>query len=240
LLGTVGSGDALASLSAYSAANPVTMAQMMAGVPDIASITAAAGAAGGAAGAGLAAGGGGVPAAGNGAFLGEGIASGVPAWDAAATKAGLSLTGAAAGAGGGLLGTLGSAASALGGAKTLIPLAGAVLGATAGAKGTTNTTHQTLDPRMDAYLYGSGGLLSGAQDWFNKNKGGNALVDQGIEMQRKFLTDPAYAQGYDRLRTQGLGLLGGGITANPFSTGQATLTRPNISVPGLPSYFNRG
>jgi hypothetical protein len=54
-------------------------------------------------------------ASGNGAFLGEGVASGVPAWDAAATKAGLSLTG------GGLLDgisgkALGIGASLLGGA----------------------------------------------------------------------------------------------------------------------------
>jgi hypothetical protein len=46
---------------------------------------AGAGGAGGAAAGGLA----------NGAFLGEGVASGVPAWDAAATNAGLSLTGSA-------------------------------------------------------------------------------------------------------------------------------------------------
>ena len=252
LLGTVGSGDALAALNAYSAANPVTMAQMMVGVPDIASITAAAGAAGGAAGAGLAAGGGGSTAGAYGGAAADSQAAN--AMMASGQIASPTLTGAASipasvnlGSLGGSMATGATAAggasdwmTALGGAKTLVPLAGSLLGAAAGAKGTTETQTKTLDPRMDAYLYGSGGLLSGAQDWFNKNKGGNALVDQGVEMQRKFLTDPAYAQGYDRLRTQGLGLLGGGITANPFSTGQATLTRPNISVPGLPSYFNRG
>lgn len=44
--------------------------------------------------------GGGAAAAGNGAFLGEGVASGVGAWDAAAANAGLSLSGA-----GGIAGT---------------------------------------------------------------------------------------------------------------------------------------
>jgi hypothetical protein len=69
------------------------------GASAMAGVGAGAGGAAEAGGAG-AAGGGGASLGTNGAFLGEGVASGVPAWDAAATNAGLSLTGGgAAGAG---------------------------------------------------------------------------------------------------------------------------------------------
>ena len=105
----------------------------------------------------------------NGAFLGEGMASGVPAWDAAATAAGNTLAaggGAAAGAGsaGGAGSTLasgaGKAMDALGGAKTVAGVIGAVAGAAdSGDKEQTSSR----DPWAPAQPYLKGLLSDGAQ-----------------------------------------------------------------------------
>ena len=261
------------------------------------------------------------PSVGNGAFLGEGVASGIPAWDAAAggmglgeaaagvplgtmgqapisgiqpfnaadfeaslsqmtqpsaaslpmpdfAQAGMSgfsdipgiqlspqelqipqlqmpspssllpdlsaYQGIGIGTAGGLLGKAGAAASALGGAKALVPLAGGLLGAASSKDGAESSVQQKIDPRMAELLYGQGGLLGAGQDWFNANKGGSNTFKQGADMTRQFYNDPGYAEGFNRIKQQGLGLLGGGISANPFSTGAASLSGQR------PDYFRRG
>ena len=162
-------------------------------------------------------------ALGNGAFIGEGVASGIPAWDAAAAAAG----------GAGLLGNIKSGIDALGGMKTIAPLLGAAAGAASSGSGAEATQQSKIDPRMEAMLYGSGGLLGQAQSYFNANKNPNADMVAGADMRRKFLTDPSYAQGYGQLKTQGLGLLGGGVAGNPYTNGQASLS------PSTPMQFPR-
>lgn len=136
-----------------------------------------------AAGAGAGAGVGG----GSGAFLGEGVASGVPAWDAAATGAGLSLTTPALAAGGGLLS----------GAGSLLGPAATLLGAAAGSqpqKSEQNST-KSMDPRMDALFYGD--LAPRVQGLLAQQQG---YVPQGAQ----------------QLRNVGLGLLGQGAAPNGF------------------------
>jgi hypothetical protein len=44
----------------------------------------------------------------------------------------------------------------------------------------------------------------------------NDLQRQGIDMQKNYLLNPAYAQGYTNMMNVGQGLLGGGVAGNPF------------------------
>lgn len=127
----------------------------------------------------------------------------------------------------GLLGSL------WGGAKEFLKdkgnsqMLGGLLGALAGASGSGDrqqTSQQRMDPRMEPYVYGQGGLLSGAADWFNRNRGGNPLMNEGAQMQADFYRSPAYTQGFGQLRDRGLSLLGGQIAGNPFMQGAAAPT----------------
>lgn len=106
--------------------------------------------------------------------------------------------------------------------SVVAPVAGAVLGAVDGAKGQqdTQTQQSKLDPNMQRLLYGEdgkGGLLGMANGYFQQNQGPNATQLQGLDMQRNFYTDPAYAQGYGALRSQGMSLLGQPVAGNPFT-----------------------
>lgn len=113
--------------------------------------------------------------------------------------------------------------SALGSASGKV--IGGLLGAVAGAANSgdkTQTTQQRLDPRMEAMLYGAdgkGGYLGAATDWFNQNKGGNPLMLQGAQMMADFYKNPQYAEGYNALRSAGLGLLNTPMAGNPFMRG---------------------
>lgn len=128
---------------------------------------------------------------------------------AAGTLAGAATTAAGAGAAGGLL-------------KAALPIAGAVLGGTSGGKTTTATTTKDMDPRLANYVYGpdgTGGLLGSATKLFNDQMatgGLNELQRQGIDMQKNYLLNPAYAQGYTNMMNVGQGLLSGGVAGNPF------------------------
>jgi len=129
----------------------------------------------------------------------------VAAWEAGLPAGAL----AGAGAAGGLL-------------KAALPIAGAVLGGTSGGKTTTATTTKDMDPRLANYVYGpdgTGGLLGSATKLFNDQMatgGLNELQRQGIDMQKNYLMNPAYAQGYTNMMNVGQGLLGGGVAGNPF------------------------
>lgn len=151
---------------------------------------------------------------------------------AAGLTPGLTAAGAAAAAGGAAGGAAAGGAGAAGAAgagSTLGGLSGraigGLLGAAAGAANSgdkTQTTQQKLDPRMEALLYGQdgkGGYLGAATDWFNQNKGGNPLMLQGAQMMADFYRSPAYAAGYNNLRSTGLGLLNTPMAGNPFMRG---------------------
>lgn len=155
----------------------------------------------------------------NGAFLGEGMASGIPAWDLAATNAGLSLAtpagaimqnspmslipeSAMPGPVTGYTGpTFGGAAAA-----SLIPgvsnsMLGAGLtaaGALAGKEGTPGqTSERKMDPRLDNYVFGQNGVVPMAA----------GLLSQQMPMAQ---------QGGQQAFDFGRGLLGRGVAANPF------------------------
>jgi hypothetical protein len=119
-------------------------------------------------------------------------------------------------------------ADLVGGGKNLAGIIGAVAGASEGGGTTTKTGEQKIDPRMAQYLYGSGygdtnSLLGAAQNLWKQNPSGiNPTMQQGMDMQRAALTDPAYSQGYQTMRNTGMGLLGQGAAANPFTSGQAS------------------
>lgn len=117
----------------------------------------------------------------------------------------------------------------VGGGSNLASLIGAGLGAASGGGTNTSTVQSQIDPRMAQYLYGTGygdtnSLLGAAQQLWQQNKSGlNETMQQGLDMQRAALTDPAYGQSYTQMRNLGTSLMGGGVAANPFSTGQAGL-----------------
>ena len=108
----------------------------------------------------------------------------------------------------------------------LLPaLAGPVIGGLLGSQssGNTQTAQQSLDPRIQAILYGSGadkGLLGDANALRQQqlSTGGlNANQTAGLEMQRQSLLSPQYTQGYDQMRNVGSQLLNAGVAGNPFA-----------------------
>lgn len=142
-------------------------------------------------------------------------AASIPAW----------ATGAAGGGAAGGAGLLGSIGSALGGAKGLGAIgavAGGLLGAT--QKSPTDTMTRTIDPRMANYLYGAdgtSGILGGVNDLWKKQMAQGGLNDvqrEGLNRQLATLRDPRYSQGFDAMRSSGLGLLGMPIAGNPYTT----------------------
>jgi hypothetical protein len=106
-------------------------------------------------------------------------------------------------------------------------VAGAAVGVVGGALngGSSQSTQQTIDPRVAKYLYGGeggGGLLNGVNNLQAQQAGQgglNPMQNAGLEMQRQALMDPRYSQGYDQMRTLGGGLLGQGVAGNPFAAG---------------------
>lgn len=116
--------------------------------------------------------------------------------------------------------------------NSLAGLLGAVLGATQGGKSQTATAQSQIDPRMAQYLYGTGygdpnSLLGAAFKQYQANPSGiNATMQQGLDMQKAALTDPAYSQPYQQMRSLGTSLMGGGIAGNPFSQGQLVAPHP--------------
>lgn len=132
--------------------------------------------------------------------------------------------------GGGLL-------DAVGGAKNLAPVIGAIAGASEGGKTNTVSQSSRLDPVMQQYLYGTGfgdqnSFLGAAQNWFNANKSGtNADMTAGMNQLRSLYSSPEYTQGYQQMRGMGQGLLSQPIAGNPFTQGRAS---PGLLGPGMP------
>lgn len=135
------------------------------------------------------------------------------------------------GVGSKLLDGVKSVSDIVGGGSNLASLIGAGLGAASGGGTNTSTVQSQIDPRMAQYLYGTGygdtnSLLGAAQQLWQQNRTGlNDTMQQGLDMQRAALTDPAYGQSYQQMRNLGTSLMGGGVAANPFSTGQAGLNQ---------------
>jgi hypothetical protein len=141
--------------------------------------------------------------------------------------------GAGVPAAGGLLGGLGGAINSVGGLKTILPAVGAIAGATGASGDQKQTTQNQLDPRMAAMLYGQGGFLGQAQDYFNANKNGNPLMTQGADAMKAAYTNPQAQQGFNAMQTQGMGLLGGG-SQNDFL--DAFKNRKTTAMPDLSQF----
>lgn len=136
-------------------------------------------------------------AGGSGAFLGEGIASGIPAWDAAATNAGLGMSG------GGTANLIDKAVNTATGTSKWLGPASTLLGGLTGAQGqkTEETSQRRTDPRVDPYLFGANGQPGLLQMSYDK------LVGQMA---------PGGLQGYDDMQRVGMGLLNAPVAGNGF------------------------
>lgn len=156
------------------------------------------------------------------AGTGTGSAAGTAAATGAAATGGGALGPAAtaigaAGKNPNVLGTIGSALGINGG--TAATILGGLLGGQSNDE--SKTTANKLDPQMQAYLYGSGGLLPAVNNTLQTqlaNGGLNALQRQGLTAQQNYLQSPEYAQQFAGLRNYGQGLLASGVAANPFAT----------------------
>ncbi|MEY4636514.1 MAG: hypothetical protein RJA55_2312 [Acidobacteriota bacterium] len=150
-----------------------------------------------------------------GGAAGLGATGGADAATSAAWRSGAGLgkdTLTAIGAGGaaGGLGLLGDIA------KIGIPLAGAVAGARPSDNGADVT--KKMDPRLDAAVYGPGGLLSRAKSQFDQSPSGqNATMVQGQQMLRGLLSDPSVMQNLQSMQGAGMGLLNTPMAPNAFA-----------------------
>lgn len=168
---------------------------------------------------------------GGGELLGEGLGGG--ATDAAAgsaTKAalygaegyGAGMTGAATGLyDAGLAATGGGLLSGLGSLKDIVKIGGALAGGLAGSQGTQGgqqTTQRTLDPRIDAMVFGQGGLLSDAQNWYNQNKSGqNDTMKLASSQLTGLLSDPNLKNAIYTQGAAGTRMMNQPIASNPFT-----------------------
>ena len=108
-----------------------------------------------------------------------------------------------------------------------VTLGSGLLGAQSSKQGTSTTSENKLDPRMDRFVYGAdgqSGLLGSAFDLAQQQltTGGlNDMQRQGMDMQRQYLMSPQYQQGFGNMSQLGQSLMGGGVAGNPFTGGQA-------------------
>lgn len=121
---------------------------------------------------------------------------------------------------------------------------GSVVGGLFGGGGSDSSqTSNKIDDRLAPYIYGKdgqGGLLGDIQKLYQQqmSQGGlNDLQRSGMESQRQVLSSPQYTQGYDAMRSMGMGLMGGGVAQNPFTSGgggmqggQPGVVRPNTNM----------
>lgn len=105
-------------------------------------------------------------------------------------------------------------------------VAGAAVGGLLGGGGSSSSsTSNKIDDRLSPYVYGKdgkGGLLADVMGQYQQQfaQGGmNPMMRAGLESQRQVLASPQYTQGYDAMRSMGLGLMGGGVAQNPFTSG---------------------
>ena len=97
------------------------------------------------------------------------------------------------------------------------PLIGGLMGGSDGGT-QTQSTQNTIDPRMADAVYGAGGILPSAKDWYATNKSGlNSQMLTGMDNQSRQLESGA--QGWNQMQNLGMGLMGGGTAGNPFTGG---------------------
>jgi hypothetical protein len=99
-------------------------------------------------------------------------------------------------------------------------IAATVLGGLLGGGGneTSGTTQARIDPRLDDAIYGAGGSIPAAQDWYTQNKSGmNGAMLTGLNNQYAQLN--ASPQGYNQMQNLGMGMMGAGVSGNPFANG---------------------
>lgn len=128
----------------------------------------------------------------------------------------------------------------------LAPIVGGLLG---GSGSESSQTSNQIDPRLAKYVYGEngkGGLLGDVMSLYgqqSKTGGLNDLQRAGLESQRQVYASPQYTQGYDAMRSMGLGLMGAGVAQNPFTSGgmssmagssTPSVVRPNTNTQYTP------
>jgi hypothetical protein len=98
----------------------------------------------------------------------------------------------------------------------IAPILGGLLGSQ--KEKTTETATKSMDPRLDPYIYGSGGLIPSAYSWFDQNRSG--LNQQMVEgLNTIYGQNKASKQGFDMMQNRGMELMGGPIAGNPFTRG---------------------
>lgn len=103
---------------------------------------------------------------------------------------------------------------------------GSVVGGLLGGGGSESSqTSNKIDDRLAPYVYGKdgkGGLLGDVMALYAQQAGMgglNELQRAGLESQRQVYASPQYTQGYDAMRSMGMGLMGAGVAGNPFTSG---------------------
>lgn len=111
----------------------------------------------------------------------------------------------------------------------LASLAGPLIGGLFGSQksqGQSTTQKNEIDPRLADAIYGKGGSIPAAQDWFSKNRTGlNPQMQQGLTNQASQLASSK--GGFDHMQNLGLGMMRGGVAGNPFSQGYSGGTNFN-------------
>lgn len=103
---------------------------------------------------------------------------------------------------------------------------------------TSGSSHSQsyIDPRMENILYGTGGIIPQATDWWNQNSSGtNEQMITGMNNTWNQLG--ASGQGYNQMQNLGMGLMGGGAAGNPF-TGTGGVAAQQVQY--TPATFNAG
>lgn len=81
-----------------------------------------------------------------------------------------------------------------------------------------SSSQSYIDPRMENILFGTGGIIPSATDWYNQNSSGtNEQMITGMNNQWNQLG--ASRQGFNQMQNLGMGLMGGGVAGNPFTGG---------------------
>ena len=99
-----------------------------------------------------------------------------------------------------------------------------------------SSSQSYIDPRMENILFGTGGIIPSATDWYNQNSSGtNEQMITGMNNQWNQLG--ASRQGFNQMQNLGMGLMGGGVAGNPFTGGGGIAPQ---QVQYTPATFNAG
>lgn len=99
-----------------------------------------------------------------------------------------------------------------------------------------SSSQSYIDPRMENILYGTGGIIPQATDWYNQNSTGtNDQMITGMNNQWNQLG--ASRQGFNQMQNLGMGLMGGGSAGNPF-TGNGGVAAQQVQY--TPATFDAG